>query len=343
MVRKAKYDFDLAEVKPYFELNRVLFDGVFFAANKLYGLTFVERHDLPTYHSDVRIFEVFEPDAASLGLFVADYYARDNKQGGAWMSHFVLQSQLFDLKPVVVNNLNVPKPPTGTATLMSFDEVTTMFHEFGHAMHGLLSKVRFPLLSGTRVPRDFVEFPSQYNEMWAREPDVVANFARHHSTGESMPHSLLLKVLAAQNFDQGYRTTEYVQAALIDQAWHQITVEEAPGADGIRSFEDAVLSRHGIAYAPVPPRYYSPYFLHIFSGGYSAGYYAYLWSEVLARDAGQWLHQRGGLTRANGDCLRDKVLSRGRTLDPSQMFQNFYGGPPQIEPLLEYRGLTLAT
>jgi peptidyl-dipeptidase Dcp len=285
--------------------------------------------------------EVFEPDATPLGLFVADYYARDNKQGGAWMSHFVLQSELLDLKPVVVNSLNVQKPPTGTPTLMSFDEVTTMFHEFGHAMHGLLSKVRFPLLSGTRVPRDFVEFPSQYNEMWAREPDVVANFARHYSTGEPMPDSLLHRVLAAQNFDQGYRTTEYVQAALIDQAWHQISVEEAPAPDQIRSFEDAVLSRHGIAYAPVPPRYYSPYFLHIFSGGYSAGYYAYLWSEVLARDAGQWLHQRGGLTRANGDCLRDKVLSRGRTLDPSQMFRNFYGGPPQIEPLLEYRGLSL--
>jgi len=253
----------------------------------------------------------------------------------------VLQSKLFGLKPVVVNHLNIAKPPPGCATLLSFDEVTTMFHEFGHALHGMLSNVRFPLLSGIRVPCDFVEFPSQYNEMWARDPSVAGNFARHYRTGEPMPRELLERVLAAQNFDQGFRTTEYVQAALIDQAWHQISAEQAPSADAVREFETEALTSSGVAYAPVPPRYHSGYFLHIFAGGYSAGYYAYLWSEILARNVGRWMQQRGGLTRANGDRLRDKVLSRGRTLDPNHMFRDFCGGPPDIEPLLEYRGLTL--
>jgi peptidyl-dipeptidase Dcp len=340
-VRQTKYAFDTAQVKAYFELNRVLRDGVFYAARELYGLSFVERHDLPVYHPDVRVFEVFEADGTALGLFLADYYARDNKQGGAWMNHFVVQSKLFGLKPVVVNNLNIAKPPAGSATLLSFDEVTTMFHEFGHAMHGMLSNVQFPLLSGVRVPRDFVEFPSQYNEMWAREPAVVANFAHHYRTGEPMPRALLDRVLAAQKLDQGYRTAEYLQSALIDQAWHQFEAEQAPTADQVMNFETAALITNGVADNAVPPRYHSWYFLHIFSSGYSAGYYAYLWSEVLARNVGKWFHQRGGLTRANGECLRSKILSRGRTLDPNRMFQEFYGGAPEIEPLLQYRGLTL--
>jgi peptidyl-dipeptidase Dcp len=241
----------------------------------------------------------------------------------------------------VVNHLNVAKPAAGCATLLSFDEVTTMFHEFGHALHGMLSNVRFPLLSGIRVPRDFVEFPSQYYEMWARDPSVLANFARHYRTGVPMPRELLQRILAAQNFDQGFRTTEYVQAALIDQAWHQISAEQAPSADAVRQFESEALAASGAAYAPVPPRYHSGYFLHIFAGGYSAGYYAYLWSEILARNVGRWMQQRGGLTRANGNRFRDKVLSRGRTRDPSLMFRDFYGGPPDIEPLLDYRGLRL--
>jgi peptidyl-dipeptidase Dcp len=340
-LRKARYDFDRAEVRPYFELNRVLHDGVFYAAHQLYGLDFRERKDLPVYHPDVRVFEVFDADGAPLALFLADYFARDNKQGGAWMNSFVRQSKLLGLKPVVCNNLNVPKPRPGEPVLLTFDEVTTMFHEFGHAVHGMLSNVRYPLLSGTNVPRDFVEFPSQYNEMWAREPAVLAHYAKHYQTGEPMPQALLTKVLAAQTFDQGYATTEYVAAAMLDQAWHQISAQQAPAAADVASFEAAALRNSGLDYPPVPPRYHSTYFLHIFAGGYSAGYYAYLWSEVLARDTGQWLHSHGGLTRANGDYLRAKILSRGRTEDPQILFREFYGGPPDIGPLLEYRGLTL--
>jgi peptidyl-dipeptidase Dcp len=340
-VRRKEHDLDVAEVRPYFELDRVLRDGVFFVASALYGLSFVERFDLPTYHSEVRVFEVFEDDGTALGLFLADFYARDNKQGGAWMNHFVLQSRLLRLKPIVVNQLNIAKPPNGSPTLLTFDEVTAMFHEFGHALHGMLSNVQFPLLSGIRVPRDFVELPSQYNEMWIRDPAVLANFARHHQSGEPMPAALRQKVLSAQNFDQGHRITEYLQSAIIDQAWHRISADQAPPGSEVAQFESEALRSHGVAYAPVPPRYHSSYFLHIFSGGYSAGYYAYLWSEVLARDVGHWLHQHGGLTRANGQRLREKILSRGRTLDPIQMFRDFYGGPPEIEPLLEYRGLTL--
>lgn len=337
--RKARYDLDLSEVRPYFELNRVLQDGVFFVAHELFGLSFVERRDLPVYHPEVRVFEVFEADGSALGLFLADFYARDNKQGGAWMNHFAVQSALHGRKPIVVNHLNIPKPAPGSPTLLTFDDVTAMFHEFGHALHGLLSNVRFPLLSGTRVPRDFVEFPSQYNEMWAREPAVLANFARHHQTGAAMPALLREKILAAQNFDQGYRTAEYVQSAIIDQAWHRLSADQAPSAAGVMGFEAEILRSRSVSYEPIPPRYHSPYFLHIFCGGYAAGYYAYIWSEVLARSVGRWLHERGGLTRANGECLRAKILSRGRTRDPIRMFEDFYGGPPQIEPLLEYRGL----
>jgi peptidyl-dipeptidase Dcp len=339
-LRQADYDFDLSQIRPFFELDRVLHDGLFHVAHALHGLTFHERRDLPLYQNSVRVFEVFDADGAPLALFLADYYARDNKQGGAWMNSFVTQSRLFGLKPVVANTLNIPPPAAGEPTLLTFDEVRTLFHEFGHALHGMLSDVQYPLLSGTNVPRDFVEYPSQYNEMWARQPEVLAHFARHYATGAPMPQALLAKVLAAQNFDQAYLTTEYLAAAAIDQSWHQIEAHQAPEADQVMAFEAAALEAQGLTCGAVPPRYHSPYFLHIFSGGYSAGYYAYLWSEVLARDTGAWLLRRGGMTRANGDTLRSKILSRGRTEDPQALFQKFYGGPPEIEPLLEYRGLT---
>jgi peptidyl-dipeptidase Dcp len=338
-VRKARFDFDQAQVAPYFELDHVLKDGVFYAAHQLYGLSFRERHDLPVYQKDVRVFDVFDADGKPLALFLADYFARDNKEGGAWMSSYVNQSRLLEQKPVVANHLNIPKPAPGQPVLLTFDEVTTMFHEFGHALHGMLSDVRYPLLSGTAVPRDFVEYPSQYNEMWAREPSVVAHYARHYQTGQPIPPELLARVLAAQNFNQGYATTEYLEAALLDQAWHQITVAQAPGAAQVPAFEQQALATSGLDYGRVPPRYHSTYFSHIFEGGYSAGYYAYLWSEVLARDTGQWFHAHGGLTRRNGEYLRAQVLSRGRSEDPQTLFRNFYGRAPEIEPLLEYRGL----
>jgi peptidyl-dipeptidase Dcp len=337
-VRKARFGFDQSEVKPYFEMNRVMQDGLFYAAHELYGLSFKERHDLPVYQPDVRVFEVFNADGSPLGLFIADYFARDNKRGGAWMNSYVGQSRLFDLKPVVANNLNVAKPARGQPALLTFDEVRTMFHEFGHAMHGLLSNVNYPSLSGTAVPRDFVEFPSQYNEMWAREPLVFTHYAKHYQTGDPMPQAMLDKVLAAEKFGQGFTTTEYIAAALLDQSWHQITSAQAPSADKVMAFETAALKKDGVEYAPVPPRYHTTYFTHIV-GGYAAGYYAYIWSEVLARDVEQWFHTHGGLQRANGDFLRAKVLSRGRSANPEVLFEQFYGGPPDIAPLLEHRGL----
>jgi peptidyl-dipeptidase Dcp len=342
-VRKARYAFDQASVAPYFELDHVLKDGVFYAAHELYGLSFRERTDLPVYQQDVRVFEVSDADGKPLALFLADYFARDNKQGGAWMNSYVQQSRLLHQKPVVANHLNIPKPQAGQPVLLTFDEVITMFHEFGHAVHGMLSNVHYPLLSGTAVPRDFVEYPSQYNEMWAREPAVVAHYARHYQTGAPMPPELLAKVLAAQKFNQGYATTEYLEAALLDQAWHQVTVAQAPPADGVQAFEVAALKASGLDYPPVPPRYHSTYFAHIFESGYSAGYYAYLWSEVLARDTGQWFHTHGGMTRANGDYLRSHILSRGRSEDPQLLFREFYGRAPDIAPLLEYRGLGAAS
>jgi peptidyl-dipeptidase Dcp len=338
-LRKLRYDFDETQVAPYFELDRVLRDGVFYAARELYGLAFKERKDLPVYHPDVRVFEVFDQDGDPLALFLGDYFARDNKRGGAWMDNLVRQSRLFERKPVVINTLNIPKPPPGRPALLTFDEVTTLFHEFGHAVHGMLSNVHYPMLSGTAVPRDFVEFPSQYNEMWAREPQVLAHFARHYETGEPMPRELLSKVLAAHKFNQGYATTEYLAAALLDQEWHLIDSTQAPGPADIATFEATALRKNGMDCPEVPPRYRSEYFSHIFAGGYSAGYYAYLWSEVLARDTGQWIREHGGLTRANGDCLRSKILSRGRTEDPQLMFRNFYGRAPDLGPLIEYRGL----
>ena len=338
-IRQQRYGFDSEQVKPYFELNRVLQDGVFYVAHELYGLSFKERHDLPVYQSDVRVFDVFDADGSPLAIFLADYYARDNKEGGGWMSSYVAQSKLLGHKPVVVNNLNIPKPAPGAPTLLSFTDVTGMFHEFGHALHGMLSNVQYPLLAGTSVPRDFVEYPSQFNEMWSRDPDVVAHFAHHYQSGEPMPQALLDKVVSAQKFDQGYATSEYIEAALLDLAWHEITPAQAPVASQVMAFEAEALKARRVDYAPVPPRYHSPYFLHIFSNDYSAAYYAYLWSEVLARDTGQWLYAHGGLTRANGDILRAKILSRGRSEEPQDLFRTFYGKPPDVGPLLEYHGL----
>ena len=339
--RKAKYSFDQEQVKPYFEMDRVLKDGVFYAANQLYGITFKQRPDLKGYRSDVRVFEVFNEDGSTIGLLLLDYFKRDNKNGGAWMDTYVDQVGLFDQKPVAVNNLNIPKPAEGQPVLLDFDEVTTMFHEFGHALHGLFSNVKYPLISGTSTPPDFVEYPSQFNEMWAREPQVLAHFARHYKTGEAMPKELFDKVIAAQKYGEGYATLEYTEAAIIDQAWHQITAEQAPKADGVMAFEQSALDKAGVAFGPVPPRYHTPYFLHPFYNGYEAGYYAYIWSEVLARDTGEWFHTHGGISRANGDFFRAKILSRGRTMEPDVLFQQFYGGAPRIEPLLEYRGLSM--
>jgi peptidyl-dipeptidase Dcp len=338
-VRKSRFCFDQSQVKPYFEMSRVLQDGVFYAAHELYGLSFKERHDLPVYSPDVRVFEVSDHDGSKIGLFLVDYFARDNKRGGAWSSEYVGQSKLLGLKPVIINNVNVPKPAQGQPALLTFDEVTTMFHEFGHALHALLSNVNYPSLAGTSVPRDFVEFPSQFNEMWARDPKVFANYAKHYQSGAPMPQALFEKVLAAEKFGQGYGTTEYLGAALLDQAWHQVPSAEIPSSDKVAEFQTAALKKYGVEYGPVPPRYYSPYFLHSFTGGYAARYYAYIWSEVLARDAEQWMKQHGGLKRANGDWLREKVLSRGRSAEPEKMFEQFYGKAPDVEPLLESRGL----
>lgn len=340
-VRKAKYAFEESEMRPYFEMERVLRDGVFFAAQELHGLSFKERKDLPTYHPDVRVFEVFNPDGSQLGLFLVDWYARSNKRGGAWMNSFVSQSGLLNTKPVIVNNLNIPKPPAGQPTLLTFDEVTTAFHEFGHALHGLFSNVQYPRFSGTSVPRDFVEYPSQYNEMWATYPRVLANYAKHYQTGEPMPKALMEKVIAAGRFNQGYATTEYLAAALLDQAYHQLPPGKTPSEQEIAQFEANALKQAGVDFYAVPPRYRSTYFLHIFSSpiGYSSGYYAYIWSEVLARATEHWFETNGGLTRENGDRLRDKVLSRGFSVDSMTLFRDFYGKDPDIEPLLEARGL----
>jgi peptidyl-dipeptidase Dcp len=338
-LRRQRHDFDDAQIKPYLELNRVIEDGVFYAAHELYGLSFKDRHDLPVYEPGVRVFEVSDADGSPLALFLGDYYARDNKQGGAWMDNFVNQSKLLGQKPVVANHLNFPRPEQGAPTLLSFDDVSALFHEFGHALHGMLSNVRYPELSGTNVPDDFVEYPSQFNEMWAREPAVVAHFARDYQTGKPLPPALLEQVIASQSFDEGFRSLEYVEAALTDLELHQVAADRVPGPAELAAFETATLKTRGLAYAAVPPRYHFPYFLHIFSNEYAARYYAYLWSEVLARDTGAWIHARGGLTRANGDVLRAKILSRGRTEEPQLLFRDLYGGPPDVGPLLEYRAL----
>lgn len=336
-VRKAKYAFDESELKPYFEMDNVLQKGVFYMAEKLYGLTFKERHDLPLYRDDVRVFEVFD-GGKPLGLFIADYYARDNKRGGAWMNEYVSQNGLFGTSPVVANHLNIPKPPKGEPTLLTFDEANTMFHEFGHAVHGLFSNVQYPRLAGTNVPLDFVEYPSQVHEMWTTWPEVLKNYARHYQTGELIPQALLDKVVAAQQFNQGFATVEYLGAAMLDQSYHQISADQAPTADTVLAFEAKALSDKGVAYEPVPPRYRSTYFSHIV-GGYAAGYYAYLWSEVLDADSVQWFKENGGLTRKNGDHFRDTLLSRGGSIDAMQLYRDFRGRDPSVQPLLERRGL----
>ncbi|MDB5974937.1 MAG: dcp2 [Nevskia sp.] len=339
-LRQKRYAFDESQVKPYFEMNHVLQDGVFYAAHQLYGLTFKERTDLPVYQKDVRVFEVFNEDGTPLALFLADYFARDNKQGGAWMNEYVSQSRLLGLKPVVVNNLNLPKPPEGQPVLMSFDDVTGMFHEFGHAIHGMFSNVQYPLFAGTATPPDFVEYPSQYNEMWSHDPQVLANYAKHYQTGAPMPKELLDKVLAARKFNEGFTTGEYLAAAILDMNWHEIPPGQTPEAKDVMAFEAAALKKSNVDYALVPPRYHTTYFSHIFSNGYAAGYYAYIWSDVLAKDTEHWMNTHGGLKRANGDLLRAKVLSRGFSADPTSLFVDFYGKPPEVGPLLEARGLT---
>ena len=341
-VRQQKYDFDESQLRPYFEMNRVLEDGVFYAATQLYGLTFKERKDLPTYNPDaeLRVFEVFEADGKPLGLFIADFYARSNKRGGAWMNAYVPQNGLTGAKPVVANHLNVPKPAAGQPTLLTFDEVTTMFHEFGHALHGLFSNVKYPQFSGTSVPRDFVEYPSQVNEMWATWPTILANYAKHYQTGEAIPQALLDKVLAAEQYGQGHATTEYLAAAMLDQKWHQLKANEVP-SDTL-AFEAEALKAVGLDYAPVPPRYRSTYFSHIM-GGYSAGYYAYLWSEVLDAESVEWFKENGGLKRENGDHFRSTLLSRGGSVDAMQLFRDFRGRDPQVGPLLKRRGLEAPT
>lgn len=337
-VRKARYDFDESQLRPYFEMDNVLRNGVFFAANRLYGLSFKERMDLPVYHPDVRVFEVYDENGEMLALFLADFYARPSKSGGAWMNAYVSQSQLTGGRPVVSNNLNVPKPPEGQPTLLTFDEVSTMFHEFGHALHGMFSNVTYPYFSGTSVPRDFVEYPSQVNEMWAVWPEVLENYAVHHETGEAMPRELLDKVLATQKFNQGFATTEYLAASLLDQAWHQMTPDQVPDADGLLEFEAKALRNAGVAMDAVPPRYRSTYFSHIM-GGYSAGYYSYIWSEVLDAHTVEWFKENGGLKRENGDHFRETLLSRGGSVDAMTLFKAFRGEEPDIGPLLERRGL----
>ncbi len=337
-VLKDRFAFDESQLKPYFEMNRVLVDGVFYAATKLYGITFKERKELPVYQEDVRVWEVFDADGKPLALFLTDFYARPSKRGGAWMNEYVGQSGLFGTKPVVANHLNIPKPPAGEPTLLTFDEVTTMFHEFGHALHGMFSNVKYPRFAGTSVPRDFVEFPSQVNEMWRIWPEILKNYAKHYQTGEPMPQELLDKMLASQKFDQGFKTTEYLASAMLDQAWHQIGPNEIP-KDAL-AFEAEALKKAGVDLAAVPPRYRTPYFSHTFAGGYSAGYYSYIWSEVLDANTVQWIKQNGGLKRENGDRFRKMLLSRGGSEDPVGQFRNFTGGgDPQIGPLLERRGL----
>lgn len=336
-VRKAEYDLDEAAVRPYFALERVLVDGVFYSANQLYGLTFKERKDLPAYHPDVRVWEVFDADGKSLSLYYGDFYARANKGGGAWMDSFVDQAGLLGTHPVVVNVLNITKPAAGQPALMSYDNVTTLFHEFGHILHGMLSNVKYPTLSGTNVPRDFVEFPSQINEHWVLEPRVLANYAKHYQTGEPMPQSLVDKLRKSSTFNQGYATSEYLAAALLDMAWHTLPAD-APLQD-VLAFQAAALQRYGVDLAQVPPRYNTNYFSHIWGGGYSAGYYAYLWSEVLDHDAYYWFVENGGMTRANGQRFRDMILSRGGSMDNAEMYRAFRGREPKVEFLLKERGL----
>ena len=336
-VRKAKFDLDENQIKPYFELDDVLQNGVFYAANQLYGLTFKERHDIPVYQPDVRVFEVFDQDGRSLALFYTDYFKRDNKNGGAWMDNLVAQSKLLGTRPVVYNVCNFSKPAVGAPALLSFDDVTTMFHEFGHALHGIFADGQYPTLSGTNTARDFVEFPSQFNEHWATDPKVFAHYAKHYQTGAPMPQALVDKMKKAGKFNKGYEMTELVAAALLDMNWHMLGAD-APLQDADQ-FEAAALKKDGIDLDYVPPRYRSSYFQHIWGNGYAAGYYAYLWTQMLADDAFVGFKEHGGLTRENGDRFRAMVLSRGNTEELAKMYKDWRGQEPQIEPMLENRGL----
>ncbi len=336
-VRKAKYDLDAAQLKPYFELNRVLEDGVFYAAHELYGISFKERKDIPVYQPDVRVFEVFDANGKPLALFYCDYFKRDNKDGGAWMSEFVGQSKLLGTLPVIYNVANFSKPAPGEPALIGFSDVVTMFHEFGHGLHGIFADTEYPSLSGPSVPRDFVEFPSQFNEHWATYPQVFNHFARHYKTGAPMPEELVAKIKKAATFNQGYMLTELLAAAELDMQWHTLPAN-AP-LQNVDDFEKAALERTHLALDSVPPRYRSSYFLHIWANGYAAGYYAYLWSEMLDDDAFQWFEDHGGLTRANGDRFRSMVLSRGNTQDLEKMYSTWLGAEPNAQPMLKYRGL----
>jgi peptidyl-dipeptidase Dcp len=337
-VRKAEYALDESQLKPYFELDRVLRDGVFFAAQELYGLTFEERTDLPVYQPDVRVFEVFDADGTALGLWYCDYFKRDNKGGGAWEDTFVDGNGLMHTKPVVYNVANFTKPAAGQPALLTPDDVATMFHEFGHALHALLTHVEYPRLAGTNVPTDFVELPSQLNEHWALDSAVLAHYAMHYQTGQPMPQALVDKIRKAHTFNQGFATTEYVAAALLDLAWHTLPV--GPEQPDVDAFEETTLRRYHVDLPLIPPRYRTTYFAHIWSGGYAATYYAYIWSEVLDDDAHAWFAEHGGMTRANGQRFRDMILSRGGTSDAGAMYRAFRGRDPVIGPLLEERGLT---
>ena len=336
-VRIAKYDIDTAQMRPYFESERVLSDGVFFAATQVYGVTFTERPDLVAYHPDARVFEVANEDGSPVGLYVLDLYTRDSKRGGAWMNPLISQNRLLNHSVVVVNNLNVPKPPLGEPTLLSYDEVNTLFHEFGHALHGLFARVTYPKFAGTNVYRDFVEFPSQVNEMWMLWPEILANYAVHFETGESMPPEFVEKIQASSAFNEGFQTSEYLAAALLDQAWHRISADDT--VDDVAEFEAEALASVGLDNPAVPTRYSSPYFAHTFSGGYDAGYYSYIWSEVLDADTVDWFHENGGLTRENGDRFRTLLLGVGGSKDPLEAYRDFRGRDAVIEPLLKRRGL----
>ncbi|MGB8375200.1 MAG: peptidyl-dipeptidase Dcp [Salegentibacter sp.] len=336
-VRKAKYDLDESQVKPYFELNKVLQDGVFYAAHELYGLSFKERHDIPVYQEDVKVYEVFNEDSTTVGLFYTDYFKRDNKSGGAWMDNIVGQSKLLNKKPVIYNVCNFTKPAPGQPALISYDDVTTMFHEFGHALHGLFASQQYPTLSGTNTARDFVEFPSQFNEHWAIYPKVFRNYAVHYKTGEPMPQELVDKIKKATTFNQGYALTELLAAADLDMEWHTISANDS--IKDVDQFEADALKRTNLALQEVPPRYRSTYFLHIWGNGYAAGYYAYLWTEMLDDDAYSWFEENGGMTRENGQRFRDMILSQGNTQDYAKMFLDFRGHKPDITPMLQNRGL----
>ncbi len=336
-VRKAKYDLDESQVKPYFEFERVLQDGVFYTMNQLFGITMKPRPDLPVYHPDVKAYEVFDADGSSIAIFYADYFAREGKRGGAWMSSFVNQNNLSGDKPVVVNVMNIPKGPAGEPTLVSYDNVTTMFHEFGHGLHGIFSNVTYPSLSGTAVSRDFVEFPSTFQEDWAANPQVLANYAKHYKTGEAIPADLLAKILKSRSFNQGYDTLEYMAAALVDMEWHSLPAG-APLQD-VEKFEAGALKKHGVDFAAVPPRYKSTFFSHSIGGGYSAGYYAYMWSEILAADAFAYVQSQGGLKIENGNNYRKHILSVGNTKPPMEAYKAFRGQEPTTDALLIRRGL----